>query len=89
MINTYDDISTPLLRLNLKTAETQIQLYEAMEEQHLVHLEARSRVTISLTGDFYGDYPQWVVDTEADQGGYYEDLLVPNYRIVLRFVPRD
>ncbi|OTO22298.1 hypothetical protein A5877_003329, partial [Enterococcus sp. 3C7_DIV0644] len=31
-----------------------------------------------------GDYPQWVVDSEADQGGYYEDLLVPNYRIVLR-----
>ncbi|RXA59127.1 hypothetical protein EQ871_16340 [Enterococcus casseliflavus] len=86
---TYDDISTPLLRLNLKTEETQIQLYEAMEEQHLVRLEERSRVPISLTGDFYGDYPQWVVDSEADQGGYYEDLLVPNYRIVLRFVPRD
>jgi|GEM_PF-1482595 len=86
---TYDDISTPLLRLNLKTAETQIQLYEAMEEQHLVRLEERSRVPISLTGDFYGDYPQWIVDTEANQGGYYEDLLVPNYRIVLRFVPRD
>ena len=86
---TYDDISTPLLRLNLKTEETQIQLYEAMEEQHLVRLEERSRVPISLTGDFYGDYPQWIVDTEADQGGYYEDLLVPKYRIVLRFVPRD
>ncbi|WP_429969038.1 hypothetical protein [Enterococcus sp. AZ136] len=86
---TYDDISTPLLRLNLKTEETQIQLYEAMEEQHLVRLAERSRVPISLTGDFYGDYPQWVVDSEADQGGYYEDLLVPNYRIVLRFVPRD
>ncbi|WP_233619106.1 MULTISPECIES: BspA family leucine-rich repeat surface protein [unclassified Enterococcus] len=86
---TYDDISTPLLRLNLKTEETQIQLYETMEEQHLVRLEERSRVPISLTGDFYGDYPQWVVDSEADQGGYYEDLLVPNYRIVLRFVPRD
>ena len=86
---TYDDISTPLLRLNLKTEETQIQLYEAMEEQHLVRLEERSRVPISLTGDFYGNYPQWVVDSEADQGGYYEDLLVPNYRIVLRFVPRD
>lgn len=86
---TYDDISTPLLRLNLKTAETQIQLYEAMKEQHLVRLAERSRVPISLTGDFYGDYPQWVVDSEADQGGYYEDLLVPNYRIVLRFVPRD
>ena len=77
------------MRLNLKTAETQIQLYEAMEEQHLVRLEERSRVPISLTGDFYGDYPQWIVDTEADQGGYYEDLLVPKYRIVLRFVPRD
>ncbi|WP_144809771.1 hypothetical protein [Enterococcus casseliflavus] len=86
---TYDDISTPLLRLNLKTEETQIQLYEAMEEQHLVRLEERSRVPIFLTGDFYGDYPQWIVDTEADQGGYYEDLLVPKYRIVLRFVPRD
>nr|WP_241656095.1 hypothetical protein [Enterococcus casseliflavus] len=86
---TYDDISTPLLRLNLKTEETQIQIYEAMEEQHLVRLEERSRVPISLTGDFYGDYPQWIVDTEADQGGYYEDLLVPKYRIVLRFVPRD
>ncbi|MFW8619185.1 BspA family leucine-rich repeat surface protein [Enterococcus innesii] len=86
---TYYDISTPLLRLNLKTEETQIQLYETMEEQHLVRLEERSRVLISLTGDFYGDYPQWVVDSEADQGGYYEDLLVPNYRIVLRFVPRD
>jgi surface protein len=86
---TFDDISTPLLRLNLKTEETQIQLYEAMEEQHLVRLEERSRVPISLIGDFYGDYPQWVVDAEADQGGYYEDLLVPNYRIVLRFVPRD
>ncbi|MGQ4244986.1 BspA family leucine-rich repeat surface protein, partial [Enterococcus casseliflavus] len=85
----YDDISTPLLRLNLKTDETQIQLYKAMEEQHLVRLEERSRVPISLTGDFYGDYPQWVIDAEADQGGYYEDLLVPNYRIVLRFVPRD
>lgn len=47
---TYDDISTPLLRLNLKTEETQIQLYEAMEEQHLVRLEERSRVPISLTG---------------------------------------
>ncbi|MBE9908915.1 BspA family leucine-rich repeat surface protein [Enterococcus casseliflavus] len=86
---TYDDISTPLLRLNLKTEETQIQLYEAMKEQHLVRLEERSRVPISLMGDFYGDYPQWIVDTEADQGGYYEDLLVPKYRIVLRFVPRD
>jgi len=86
---TYDDISTPLLRLNLKTEETEFQLYEAMEEQHLVRLEERSRVPVSLTGNFYGDYPQWVVDAEADQGGYYEDLLVPNYRIVLRFVPRD
>ncbi len=84
---TYDDISTPLLRLNLKTEETQIQLYEAMEEQRLIHLEERSRVPIYLTGDFYGDYPQWVVDSEADQGGYYEDLLVPKYRIILRFIP--
>ncbi|WP_248299546.1 hypothetical protein [Enterococcus mundtii] len=88
-ILTYDDISTPLLELNLKMEETQIQLYEAMDEQHLVRLKERSRVPISLTGNFYGDYPQWVVDTEADQGGYYESLLVPNYRIVLRFVPRD
>lgn len=88
-ILTNDDISTPLLELNLKTEETQIQLYEAMDEQHLVRLKERSRVPISLTGNFYGDYPQWVVDTEADQGGYYESLLVPNYRIVLRFVPRD
>lgn len=85
---TYDDISTPLLRLNLKTEETQIQLYETMDEQHLVRLEERSRVPISLSGNFYGDYPQWIVDSEADQGGYYEELLVPKYHIILRFVPR-
>ncbi|EAC9852522.1 hypothetical protein B5G77_15950, partial [Listeria monocytogenes] len=88
-ILTYDDISVPLLRLNLKTEETEIQLYEAMEEQPLMRLEERSRAPISLTGDFYGDYPRWVVDAEEDQGGYYEDSLVPNYRIILRFVPRD
>ncbi|MFT0132781.1 BspA family leucine-rich repeat surface protein [Candidatus Enterenecus avicola] len=86
---TYQNISTPLLRLNLKTEETEIQLYEEMEERHLVRLEERSRIPISLTGDFYGDYPRWVVDAEEDQGGYYEDSLVPNYRIILRFVPRD
>lgn len=88
-ILTYDDISVPLLRLNLKTEETEVQLYEAMEEQPLMRLEERSRAPISLTGDFYGDYPRWVVDAEEDQGGYYEDSLVPNYRIILRFVPRD
>lgn len=88
-ILTYDDISIPLLRLNLKTEETEIQLYETMEEQPLMRLEERSRAPISLTGDFYGDYPRWVVDTEEDQGGYYEDSLVPNYRIILRFVPTE
>lgn len=86
---TLDDISTPLLRLSLKAEDTEIQLYEEMEEAHLIRLSERSRVPISLTGDFYGDYPRWVTDTDAEQGGYYEDLLVPNYRIILRFVPRD
>lgn len=82
-----DDISKPLLELNLKIQDDEIQLYENMQEQQLIHLSERSHIPVKLTGSFYGDYPRWVLDSEADQGGYYEESLIPNYRIILRFVP--
>lgn len=84
----YEDITKPLLRLNLQTQETKKQLYETMPEQHLIRLSEGDRTPLSLSGDFYGDYPRWVDNPEIEQGGYYESTLVPNYRIVLRFVPR-
>lgn len=85
---TLEDISTPLLQLNLKTEENEIQLYEQMKEIKLMTLAEKESAPISLTGVYYGDYPQWIEDSELEQGGYYEDMLVPNYRIILRFVPK-
>ena len=84
----YEDITKPLLRLNIQTPEVKKQLYATMPEQHLIRLSEGDRTPLSLSGDFYGDYPRWVDNPEIEQGGYYENTLVPNYRIVLRFVPR-
>lgn len=84
----YEDITKPLLRLNLQTQETKKQLYATMPEQHLIRLPEGDRTPLSLSGEFYGDYPRWIDHPELEQGGYYESTLVPNYRIVLRFVPR-
>ncbi|MBO1299557.1 MULTISPECIES: BspA family leucine-rich repeat surface protein [unclassified Enterococcus] len=84
----YEDITKPLLRLNLQTQETKKQLYATMPEQHLIRLPEGDRTPLSLSGEFYGNYPRWIDNPEIDQGGYYENTLVPNYRIVLRFVPR-
>lgn len=84
----YEDITKPLLRLNIQTPEVKKQLYATMPEQHLIRLSEGDRTPLSLSGEFYGDYPRWVDNTEIEQGGYYENTLVPNYRIVLRFVPR-
>ncbi|MGM0307479.1 hypothetical protein IGK15_000527 [Enterococcus sp. AZ045] len=84
----YEDITKPLLRLNLQTQETKKQLYATMPEQHLIRLPEGDRTPLSLSGEFYGDYPRWIDHPELEQGGYYEHMLVPNYRIVLRFVPR-
>ncbi|WP_301356998.1 BspA family leucine-rich repeat surface protein [Enterococcus spodopteracolus] len=84
----YEDITKPLLRLNLQTQETKKQLYATMPEQHLIRLSQGDRTPLSLSGEFYGDYPRWVDNPDIEQGGYYEHMLVPNYRIVLRFVPR-
>ncbi len=75
----YDDISTPLLRLNLKTDETQIQLYEAMEEQHLVRLEERSRVPISLTGISMGTIPSGSLMQKPIKAGIMKTC---SYRII-------
>ncbi|MDY4306896.1 hypothetical protein SNF32_04380 [Enterococcus mundtii] len=59
-----------------------------MSEQHLIRLSEGDRTPLSLSGEFYGNYPRWVDNPDIEQGGYYEHMLVPNYRIVLRFVPR-
>ncbi len=84
----YEDITKPLLRLHLQTQETKKQLYATMSEQHLIRLSEGDRTPLSLSGEFYGNYPRWIDHPELEQGGYYESTLVPNYRIVLRFVPR-
>ncbi|MCA6774508.1 BspA family leucine-rich repeat surface protein [Enterococcus mundtii] len=84
----YEDITKPLLRLHLQTQETKKQLYATMPEQHLIRLSEGDRTPLSLSGEFYGNYPRWIDHPELEQGGYYESTLVPNYRIVLRFVPR-
>lgn len=84
----YEDITKPLLRLHLQTQETKKQLYATMSEQHLIRLSEGDRTPLSLSGEFYGNYPRWVDNPDIEQGGYYEHMLVPNYRIVLRFVPR-
>lgn len=84
----YEDITKPLLRLNIQTPEVKKQLYATMPEQHLIRLSEGDRTPLSLSGEFYGDYPRWVDNHELEQGGYYENTLVPSYRIVLRFVPR-
>lgn len=84
----YEDITKPLLRLNIQTPEVKKQLYATMPEQHLIRLSEGDRTPLSLSGEFYGDYPRWVDHHELEQGGYYENTLVPSYRIVLRFVPR-
>lgn len=84
----YKDITKPLLRLHLQTQETKKQLYATMSEQHLIRLSEGDRTPLSLSGEFYGNYPRWVDNPDIEQGGYYEHMLVPNYRIVLRFVPR-
>ncbi|EOH60921.1 BspA family leucine-rich repeat surface protein [Enterococcus mundtii] len=84
----YEDITKPLLRLHLQTQETKKQLYATMSEQHLIRLSEGDRTPLSLSGEFYGNYPRWIDHPELEQGGYYESTLVPNYRIVLRFVPQ-
>lgn len=85
----YQNITQPLLQLNLKAEEAEIQLYENMTEKPLFQLPENSYVPLSLTGTFYGDYPRWVIDDTFDQGGYYEKSLTPNYRFILRFVPQE
>ncbi|MGQ4226022.1 BspA family leucine-rich repeat surface protein [Enterococcus mundtii] len=79
----YEDITKPLLRLHLQTQETKKQLYATMSEQHLIRLSEGDRTPLSLSGEFYGNYPRWIDHPELEQGGYYESTLVPNYRIVL------
>ncbi|WP_157456047.1 hypothetical protein [Carnobacterium maltaromaticum] len=87
-ILTEKDISSPLLQLNLVTDRSKEQLYQGMSEKDLLSMAAREEVALSLQGTFYGDYPQWIVDSESEQGGYYESNLTPNYRFVLRFIPQ-
>lgn len=85
---TESDISAPLLELNLVTDRSSVQLYESMAEQDLVTMAAREQLNMSLSGKYYGDYPAWIVDSDYDDGGYYENNLVPQYRFVLRFIPK-
>lgn len=85
---TEADIRKPLIKLFIQSKDGQIQLMNRMPEKPLTIVESKSSETISLTGKFYGDYPQWVVDSEEEQGGYYEETLAPKYKMVLRFVPK-
>ena len=76
------------MQLNLVTDRSKAQLYQGMSEKNLLSMAAREEVALSLQGTFYGDYPQWIADSESEQGGYYESNLTPNYRFVLRFIPQ-
>ncbi|MFR3686178.1 MAG: hypothetical protein ACLTXM_14210, partial [Enterococcus sp.] len=86
---TEEDIKLPLIKLFLKTEEDETQLYNRMAEQHVATLDKRTIKTIGLSGHFYGDYPKWIVDSEEEAGGYYEESLVPKYTLVFRFVPNE
>ncbi|MFR0815889.1 MAG: hypothetical protein ACLSIL_16325 [Enterococcus casseliflavus] len=59
-----------------------------MPEADLLSMPARNQSAMTLGGTFYGNYPLWIVDSEYEEGGYYEDNLRPQYRFVLRFVPK-
>ncbi|WP_430612522.1 hypothetical protein [Enterococcus sp. DIV0876] len=87
MAKTLADISQPLLALSMKSGGTQRRLYEKMTEQKLAKLAEGEEIQFSITGSFYGDYPRWVEDPQEEQGGYYEDSLLPRYRVIFRFVP--
>ena len=86
---TEEDIKSPLLKLFLKTEEGETQLYNRMTEKHVATMDKRTTKTIGLSGHFYGDYPKWIVDSEEEAGGYYEENLVPKYNLVFRFVPNE
>lgn len=85
---TEADIKTPLIKLFIQSKDSQTQLANRMSEKPLTTLGNKSSEVIGLTGKFYGDYPQWIVDSEEEQGGYYEETLAPKYKMVLRFVPK-
>lgn len=87
-ILTEQDISQPLLALNLMTEQATVRLYDQMPEADLLSMPARNQSAMTLGGTFYGNYPLWIVDSEYEEGGYYEDNLRPQYRFVLRFVPK-
>ena len=87
-ILTEEDISQPLLALNVMTEQATVRLYDQMPEADLVSMPARNQSALTLGGTFYGNYPLWIVDSEYEEGGYYEDNLRPQYRFVLRFVPK-
>ncbi|MGH1663185.1 hypothetical protein [Enterococcus avium] len=86
---TEEDIKSPLLKLFLKTEEGETQLYNRMTEKHVATMDKRTTKTIGLSGHFYGDYPKWIVDSEEEAGGYYEENLVPKYNLIFRFVPNE
>ncbi|MBO1300882.1 MULTISPECIES: BspA family leucine-rich repeat surface protein [unclassified Enterococcus] len=82
------DIKQPLMELQVSSNGTNIPLYERTSEQRLAQVAPNTSVPFYLTGRYYGPYPKWISDNEYEQGGYYEDSLVPIYRLILRFVPR-
>ncbi|PTO39020.1 hypothetical protein C6P52_06805 [Enterococcus mundtii] len=84
----FSDIKQPLLELQLMSNETKISLYERRSEQRLAQVSPYSSIPFHLTGRFYGPYPKWISDDGNEQGGYYQESLVPTYRMILRFVPR-
>ncbi|MBE9911488.1 InlB B-repeat-containing protein [Enterococcus mundtii] len=84
----FSDIKQPLLELQLMSNETKISLYGRRSEQRLAQVAPYSSVPFHLTGRFYGPYPKWISESDNEQGGYYQDSLVPTYRMILRFVPR-